>query len=115
MDAGRRGGQLLERLTGRRAHLIRVVHTLMVGRPFHCWSSAQQTDQGHAAQTLAWRSFTKSNEPPGTVALLAMTRPGCVLLPGSLECQASSIKTNTFGGTHRRCNQGVRSVRSAST
>jgi hypothetical protein len=53
MDAGRRGVQLLERLTGRRAHLIRVVHTLMVGRPFHCWSSAQQTDQGHAAQTLA--------------------------------------------------------------
>jgi hypothetical protein len=53
MDAGRRGVQLLERLTGRRAYLIRVDHLLMAGRSCHCWSSAQQTDQGHSAQTLA--------------------------------------------------------------
>jgi hypothetical protein len=72
------GVALLERLTGRRAHLIRSDHQPMAGRalhcpdgpaadgfylklaelieagrPFFCWSSAQQAKEAKAPQTLA--------------------------------------------------------------
>lgn len=80
------GVGLLERLTGRRAYLIRSDHKPMAGRalhcpewsaadgfhlklaelieagrPFLCWSSAQQADQGHAPQTLA--KFHREQRP----------------------------------------------------
>ena len=80
------GVGLLERLTGRRAYLIRSDHKPMAGRPLHCpewsaadgfhlklaelieagrpflcWSSAQQADQPNAPQTLAeWHRQTRS-------------------------------------------------------
>lgn len=50
MDAGRRGVQLLERLTGRRAHLIRVDHLLMAahGRPAIPLLEQRPTDRPRA-------------------------------------------------------------------
>ena len=80
------GVGLLERLTGRRAYLIRSDHKPMAGRalhcpewsaadgfhlklaelieagrPFLCWSSAQQAGEGHAPQTLA--KFHREQRP----------------------------------------------------
>lgn len=94
------GVVLLERLTGRRALLIRSEHQPMRGRPLHCyagsetpvdafrvklaelieagqpflcWSSAQQAGQRNAAQTLA--NWHREIRPGDLVDVLDSTTP----------------------------------------
>jgi hypothetical protein len=92
------GVGLLERLTGRRAYLIRSDHKPMAGRPLHCsewsaadgfhlklaeliqagrpflcWSSAQQAGQPNAPQTLAvWH---RQARPADLVDVIDSTAP----------------------------------------
>jgi hypothetical protein len=92
------GVVLLERLTGRRAYLIRSDHKPMAGRalhcpewsaadgfhlklaelieagrPFLCWSSAQQAGEGHAPQTLA--KFHREQRPNDLADVIDSTTP----------------------------------------
>jgi hypothetical protein len=95
-----RGVRLLERLTGRRAYLIRSDHQPMAGRPLHCyagtetpvaafrvklaelieagrpflcWSSAQQAGQPNAPQTLA--EWHRQARPADLVDVIDSTAP----------------------------------------
>jgi len=94
------GVALLERLTGRRAHVIRSDHQPMAGRalhcyagneppvgafreklrelildgkPFLCWSSAQQAGQRNAAQTVA--KWHRELRPDDLVDVVDSTTP----------------------------------------
>jgi hypothetical protein len=94
------GVGLLERLTGRRAYLIRSDHKPMAGRPLHCyagteppvaafrvklaelieagrpflcWSSAQQAGQPNAPQTLA--EWHRQARPADLVDVIDSTAP----------------------------------------
>ena len=92
------GVGLLERLTGRRSYLLRSDHKPMAGRalhcpewpaadcfhlklaelieagrPFLCWSSAQQAGQGHAPQTLA--KFHLEQRPNDLADVIDSTTP----------------------------------------
>lgn len=106
------GVRLLERLTGRRAWLIRSEHRPMAGRPLHCpegppadgfrvklaelidaaepggsllvWSSAQRAGMRNAAQTLAeWhRQHRRPRALAPALAVALGTAQGPALAPG---------------------------------
>jgi hypothetical protein len=111
------GVQLLERLTGRRAHVIRSDHKPMQGRPLHCyggteppvaafrvkldeliragqpflcWSSAQKAGQRNAAQTLA--NLHRQTRPGDLVDVLDSTTPE----------RAAEVATDPDGFAERR-------------